>query len=194
MSISGTCFCTMLQEYWISDALVPMIQAEIVHVPQDEMLNESAADGGTHCSGYVSVKRGALVLSESVPLGSRSCASTPQASHNSLLRSTGTTTTWQGDMRTVVSQLQPLWAKSTMLMGTSGMTCRLVRCGVAGSSLEFPLSWPLLEGQLGTASPPRGTAAFRRTHAAVSTFHPLKAKAELQQRGLGDGSRAASCC
>ena len=80
--MSGTCFCTMLQENWISDALVPMIQAEIVHVlqenwiydvlvpmiqaeivhvPQDEMLNESAADGGTHCSGYVSAKRGALV-------------------------------------------------------------------------------------------------------------------------------------
>ena len=59
--MSGTCFCTMLQEYWISDALVPMIQAEIVHVPQDEMLTESAADGGTHCSGCVSAKRGALV-------------------------------------------------------------------------------------------------------------------------------------
>ena len=53
----------VLQDNWIYDDLVPMIQAEIVHVPQDEKLNESAADGGTHCSGYVSEKRGALVPS-----------------------------------------------------------------------------------------------------------------------------------
>ena len=53
----------VLQDKQISDDLVPMIQAEIAHVPQDEWLNESAADGGTHCSGYVSAKRGALVPS-----------------------------------------------------------------------------------------------------------------------------------
>ena len=53
----------VLQDKQIFDDLVPMVQAEIVHAPQDEKLNESAADGGTHCSGYVSAKRGALVPS-----------------------------------------------------------------------------------------------------------------------------------
>ena len=51
----------MLQDNWIHDDLVPMTQPETAHVPQDEKLNVNAADGGIHCSGCVSEKRGALV-------------------------------------------------------------------------------------------------------------------------------------